>query len=279
MPGTISEAVAGIAAERRVVERGHEGRLRVVLRVVVAEHRVARADVERQARLHLERVVHVELEVLPARLRLAEAEGLGEAPGHVLEQEVAQDVAGVRAPAVEAGRAPERRVLRRAVAVRVLVLGVRAREEPGLEEVLAEDGRVVVLQDVEVLVVAEGRLVPERLVAAAAPEERVSGLVAVLLVRERVDRRDRLQELGVQARRALRAVDDDLVAGVGEGDRVDALRADVVVQLDHQRLGRLVPVRVDRREGVVTPQVACSGSASCSSTSPACSAPSGGWCC
>ena len=176
------EAVAGVVAERRVEERRVEARDRVVVRVVVVEQRVARADVEGQARADLPRVVDVELEVLPARLRLAEAEGLGEAPGHVLEQEVAQDVA-VFAPQPLRPAAPQKaEFCARAVAVRVLVLGVRAGEEARLEEVLAEDGRVVVLQDVEVLVVAEGRLVPERRVAAAAPEDRVPGLVAVLLL-------------------------------------------------------------------------------------------------
>ena len=65
---------------------------------------------------------------------------------------------------------------------------------------LAEDRRVVVLQDVEVLVVAEGRLVPERLVAAAAPEERVAGVFAVLLLFSGKIERDGGEDLAVQAR-------------------------------------------------------------------------------
>ncbi len=58
---------------------------------------------------------------------------------------------------------------RRAVAAGVLVLLVGADEDAGLHEVLAEDLRVVVLDDEQILVVEERRLVPERAVARRRP--------------------------------------------------------------------------------------------------------------
>ena len=59
--------------------------------------------------------------------------------------------------------APEGRRLEGAEAAGVLVLLVDAAEGADLQVVLAEHLRVVVPQDEEVLVVPEGRLVPERL--------------------------------------------------------------------------------------------------------------------
>src|SRR5262249_37860375 len=50
----------------------------------------------------------------------------------------------------------------------LLVLRVRAGEDAGLEEVLAEHRREIVLQDVEVLVVGPRRLVPEAPVRSRA---------------------------------------------------------------------------------------------------------------
>ncbi len=67
------------------------------------------------------------------------------------------------------------------VADRVFVLLVEAGEHARLDKVLAEDLRVVVLDDEEILVVEEGGLVPERRVSRAAPEDRMADVLAVLL--------------------------------------------------------------------------------------------------
>ena len=74
-------------------------------------------------------------------------------------------------------RAPERRVLLGTVAVRVLVLLVRADEHARFHEVLAEHPRVVILDDEQIHVVVEGRFVPERPIPP--PPQNTGWLVSV----------------------------------------------------------------------------------------------------
>ena len=86
---------------------------------------------------------------------------------------------------------------------RLLVLLVVAEQDAGLDEVLAEDGRVVVLQDEQVLVVQPGRLVPEDAAAVGAQRAPVApwlSRAALLLDVGREERRDARRELVDQLR-------------------------------------------------------------------------------
>ena len=150
---------------------------------------------------------------------------------------------------------PRRPSSGRAVADGVLVLLVPAGQHAGLHEVFAEYARVVVLHDEQVLVVVERRLVPERRIARAAPEDRMRRVLAVLLVVAGTPAGCRsliwLFKSGVRPPR----VDLDLVRRVRELQRVGRAVPDRLGQARDQRLARLVPVRVDGRERIVAPQV------------------------
>ena len=96
--GRLDQPVAGVGAECRVEERRDEARDLVVGRVRVVEERVPHAVVDRDTRHHLPRVGRIALEIAPAlRGRAADAR-LREPPGHVLEQEVGEDVAASHCP-------------------------------------------------------------------------------------------------------------------------------------------------------------------------------------
>ena len=238
---------------------------------------VAEPVVERDARRHLPRIGHVELEVVPALWNRASRRAFREAPRHVAQQEVGEQVAGVRkAVRGQAGGAPERGVLLRSVAVRILVLRVPAHVHPGLQEVLPEDLRVVVLEDVEVLVVVERRLVPERFVAGAAPEHRVRDAIAILLVVKPENRLYQRRDLRRLIRGLATAGDLYLVCGVRELDGVGRARAERLAQRRDERLGRLIPVASRRPGSRRLPRAACWRSVRrpCRSSSrPACSGP------
>ena len=250
------QAVARVGAEGRVEERRHEARDFVVVRIRVVEERIPQAVVERQARRDLPRVGGVHLEVAPALRHVAAGRELREAPGHVAKEEIGQHIAARRAPSWQTASAPEVRVFARAVADRVLVLPVEAAEHARLHEVLAEDLRVVVLDDVQILVVEERRLVPEGGVSRAAPEDRMSRGEAVFLVVVTENRHQAARDLVAQPGIEPAAGDLDLVRRVGELQRVGGAVADGLVERRDKRSARLVPVRVDSRERIVSPQVA-----------------------
>ena len=65
-PRRLNEPVAGIAAESRVEERGHEARDLVVVGIVVEKLRVPDAVIDRHPRMDLPGVGDVKLEILPA---------------------------------------------------------------------------------------------------------------------------------------------------------------------------------------------------------------------
>ena len=144
----------------------------------------------------------------------------------------------------------------------VLVLLVEAGEHAGLHEVLAEDLRVVVLDDEQILVVEERRLVPERRVARAAPEHRMPGLrLPYCLVLYGLIGSSVLTTRVVQRQVLAAARDLDLVGGVGELQGVRRGVAERLVQRHHERLAGLIPVRVDGRgtDRRPTGSTGCSG--------------------
>ena len=161
---------------------------------------------------------------LPSRHRLrslASGRRLGKAKRHVLQQKVGEDVSRCPAPAIETGRAPEGLVLRRAVADGVFVLLVEADERAGLDVMLAEDLRVVVLQDEQVLVVVEGRLVSQGPVSAPSPPERVTDVRPVLFALDREDVWNGGDDTGIQLRvSAMRRT----VISVGRGPELKTVR-------------------------------------------------------
>ena len=99
------------------------------------------------------------------------------------------------------------------------------------------------------------RLVPQRVVAGAAPEHRVSTVGRVLAADVAEQRRNGGVDLIVQAGVGAAARDGDAVARVRELEAVGGGGPDGLVQLRDERAARLVPVGVHRRERIVTPQV------------------------
>ena len=155
---------------------------------------------------------------------------LAEAPRHVLEQEIREEVPALAAPAVQAGWPPEIPVFARTVAIGVFVLLVHAAQRAGFEQVLAEHARVVVLENEEILVIAERRLVPQRGVSGAAPEHWMADVCAVLFAAHRKDRRHQAVDLRVQLWIRAAAGDRDRVRRVRELQVVRRMRAQRLAQ-------------------------------------------------
>ena len=93
-------------------------------------------------------------------------------------------------------------------------------------------------------------------VSGAAPEDGMSGIGAVFLVVVAENRHQPAGDLVAQPDVEAAAGDLDLVRRVGELQRVGGAVADGLVERRHERSARLVPVRVDRRERIVSPEVA-----------------------
>ena len=154
-------AVTRVGAKRRVERRWVEARDGVPEIERVLEARPSQAVIQRHARADLPRVGGVRLDVPPSLLNRPFGFGFGEAEGHVFEKQVGEHVAGRVSLASQARCIPEHWRLGRPLVEHILVLLVEAEDNAGLEEVLAKDGRVVVLQDEEVLIVLERRHVLE----------------------------------------------------------------------------------------------------------------------
>src|SRR5204863_7543919 len=105
------------------------------------------AVIERDTRRHLPRISDIELPVAPALLGLMRRRKLAEAPRHVLEQEIREDVSRVATPAVQPRGTPEVHVLVGTITESVFVLLVVAPQRACLEQMLAEHARVVVFDD------------------------------------------------------------------------------------------------------------------------------------
>ena len=167
--------------------------------------------------------------------------------------------------------------MRRAVAVGVLVLLVAAGEHAGLHEVLAEDLRVVVLEDEQILVVAERRLVPERLRSRRRPR-RPDGPVWSPYCFAAVAGRSAGDWLVISAFRpgvqAAAGRSIDLVRRVRELELLVALRARASGSARPRTTGSAGPSSSRRRGTDRRPTGSCGRSARCSSSCPACSAPS-----
>ena len=218
--GRLQQAVARIVAERRVEERRDEARDVVVVRVRVEEaSSSARRCRPSRAGDGFHESRDVDLEVRHrCRTWRPRRRSRRSRTSCRCSRKSARMLPVVGAVAVEAGRAPEGASSDGAVADRVLVLLVEADEHAGLDEVLAEDLRVVVLDDEQVLVVEEGRLVPERLRIPRRPRRpdgRCSSPYCFLSIAERsAGWRSRISrvQLRVQPPRG----DRDLVRGVRE---------------------------------------------------------------
>ena len=120
---------------------------------------------------------------------------------------------------------------------------------------LAEHACVVVLDDEQVLVVDERRLVPECRITGLAPEHRMRHVLPILLVGVAEQRLYEAVDLAVQIRVRPPRVTSILFA---EYENCSVLVAEfpiVWVRSRDERLARLIPARVHPRKRIVAPQV------------------------